>query len=156
MMIESVLSVFNRYRMALPTLFLIISNINRYLSNMKTRILNRNTPLCIKSIEEFRLSALIILNLTSKYNERVAYKISELSAFIGLHNYSGAEEPCPEQLRFYECIVMKSLDFKIGGDPIIFDQIVNSLKCLETNLPLTFSQTLSSIKSKSVQIALNY
>ena len=51
---------------------------------------------------------------------------------------------------------MKSLDFKIGGEPIIFDQIVDSLKCLETNLPLSFSQTLSSIKSKSVQIALNY
>eukprot|EP00347_Sterkiella_histriomuscorum_P020073 403339203 len=157
-MIDTVMVVFKKYKIALSTLYLTIGNINRYLNSVKTTIQYRNAlKFTINEIEDYKVAALIILNLSSKYCERVAFKVSELSLLVS--PYESEERrvrlTC-EELRMQEFTVLKALDYRIGGQTIIFEQIVKSLNYLEVHLPITFSETLSTIKSKANQISLNY
>jgi hypothetical protein len=95
------------------------------------------------------------LNLSSKFSDRVAYKITELASKVNLYKYPGGQMPSAEELRMNECLVMKSLDFKIAGGQVnIFDSILQTLKAFEH-----FSQgkdhfsekrQCSSIKAKAI------
>lgn len=103
------------------------------------------------------MTALIILNLSSKYIERVAYKVSDLCEALNIcKDKTSTLTFSPEEHRMLEFQVLKSLDYRVSGEKIIFDQIVKSVKFLELHLPITHTETLSSIKSKATQISLNY
>jgi hypothetical protein len=57
-------------------LFLAVSCIERYLVYVAERF--EISHMTDQNLEEFKLTSLIILNLASKYYDRVAYSISEL------------------------------------------------------------------------------
>ncbi|CDW83318.1 UNKNOWN [Stylonychia lemnae] len=157
-MIDAVLRIFKSYSITLPTLFLIIQNIHRYLQSIKTQLC---WDINIKTIEDFRLSALIILNLSTKYSDRVAFKITDLAKKLNLYNFPGGQFPSAEELRMSECMIMKSLDFKIGaGQASIFDYIIQTLKRFEhysTVKGQVFeTRQISSLKAKAINVALHY
>jgi len=56
------------------------------------------------------LIGLIIISLASKYQERIALKLSNISKLAGVICPNN-----PEQIRELEFEVMKALQFKIGG-----------------------------------------
>lgn len=68
------------------------------------------------------MSALIILNLSSKYVERVAYKVSDLCETLNICKTKDQGSPIsPEEHRMLEFEILKALEYRVGGEKLIFD-----------------------------------
>jgi hypothetical protein len=60
-------------------------------------------------------------------------------------------------LRRVENEVMRMLEFRIGGEKLVFDAIVETISKIAQFLPThIFRESSCSLKSKAIQIALNY
>lgn len=110
------MKVYSEYSMEQSTLFLTLNAVNRYLKAVSSLV--DFSKLTNGNLEEFKLASLIILNLASKYNERVAYKISDLASkvdvsLMGINLIDDNQQPNSELLRKYEFEVLKALDFKL-------------------------------------------
>lgn len=69
-----------------------------------------STSFTSDNYEEFKIAALIILNLSSKFLDRISYSISDLLRKIGFSK----PIPSPEVLRQYEAEVLRALDFNLS------------------------------------------
>lgn len=78
-------------------------------------VLNNN----ILMLSEAKVAALTILNLSSKYLERIAFKVSDLSKLVGVTRVKDVnrENKSDEayEYRRIETEVLKQLEFRIGG-----------------------------------------
>lgn len=115
----------------------------------------------ILMLSEAKLAALTILNLSSKYLERIAFKVSDLSFLVGVKRSSEFEtsEKSEESYEFrrIENEVLRQLEFRIGGQTLMFDSIVSTVKSIQPFLPsVDFKESPSSVKSKATQISMNY
>lgn len=53
--------------------------------------------------------------------------------------------------------MLRQLEFRIGGQTLMFDSIVHTVKSIQPFLPsVDFKESPSSVKSKATQIAMNY
>lgn len=89
--------IYKTYNLQMSTLFQSIQLFNRCLSKIEK---NQDKSL---NEEQFILLALICFNLASKYQERVAFKVSELAKTAGL---SLLEEESANKIRMLELKVL--------------------------------------------------
>ena len=102
--------------------------VNRYLQAVDNNMPDART----KSIDQLRLWAIICINLAAKYTERISFKISELAFknginldFLGFYPEYTTQS---EALQLQEFMVIRVLEFRIGGDQTPIDFLRGYLK----------------------------
>lgn len=76
LMIDAIIKVYRHYSVTHATLFLAMAGVNRFLKSIMTQRgekMPSSGVIISSNIENFRLQALVIFNLASKYTDRIAY-----------------------------------------------------------------------------------
>lgn len=131
--VDAIINVYKSFNLGIATLLHSIQLLNRCLDDI---LKNQNNIFkYLENSQTFIIIGLICLNLASKYQERVAFKITDL---LRLNEYSSLCDSSPEIWRQNEFQVLKCLNFKIGGEVNPIEFIENSLNRIQglNNLPL--------------------
>lgn len=112
-LVENIMRVFKAYKLTINTLFLTISMLNRvyaYLAKGEKLFASLNQ---FSENEKMKLAALICISLASKYQERIAFKLSALVKSLRIIDKELTNE---EEMRMMEFEILRILEFRIGGD----------------------------------------
>jgi hypothetical protein len=125
-MVEQIMKVYGFYCISTETLFIALELLNRYFRYISQR-LNFN-QLSIENLMEFKISAMIILNLASKYFDRVAFNLTDLISRVV---ESLQSEPSSFTLRMYEFEILRAIDFKVrSSECCLYDQLMSAFEKL--------------------------